>query len=190
MRNLISILMLILAIGLFVVYTKPTYDQTQALSAQVASYDAALSKATELQQRKQELLTRYNAMNPIDLEKLEKLLPDHVDNVRLILDFDNLGRQYGIALENVDVAIPGVSGDTQGAITPGSPTGGSKYEAVTVRFTTHGTYETFQNFLRGLQSSLRIVDLVSLGMSPSGAGGTSGEPVYTYEVVLRTYWLK
>lgn len=192
MRNLFSVIMLGLAVGLFLVYTKPAYDNTQALQAQVASYDAALSKATELQQRKQALLSKYNAMNPNDLDRLQKLLPDHVDNVALILDFDNFGRQYGMALENVDVAIPGGAEATKGTITA-SPIGGSKYEAVTIRFSTRGTYTTFQEFLRGLQSSLRIVDLVSLGMSPSGAvAGPAGgsEPVYGYDVVLRTYWLR
>lgn len=191
MRNLMSIVMLVLAIGLFLVYTKPTYDSAQALQAQVASYDAALSKAAELQQRKQALLSKYNAMNPTDLDKLQKLLPDHVDNVALILDFDNLARQYGMALENVDVAIPGASDATKGTITA-NPTGSSKYEAVMIRFSTRGTYATFQEFLRGLQSSLRIVDLVTLGMAPANGapGQQTTEPVYTYDVALRTYWLK
>lgn len=191
-RNLISIAMLVLSVGLFIVYTKPTYDSTLALQAQVASYDAALAKATELQQRKQELLSRFNAMNPDDLDRLQKLLPDHVDNVRLILDFDNFAKQYGMALENVDVAIPGAEDTKRGTISAGSVSG-SKHEAVVVRFSTRGTYSMLQEFLRGIQSNLRLLDVISLSMSPGSLGGQGvidGEPVYSFNVALKTYWLK
>ncbi|MBM3271823.1 hypothetical protein FJY94_00860 [Candidatus Kaiserbacteria bacterium] len=191
-RNIISIAMLVLSVGLFIVYTKPTYDSTLALQAQVASYDAALAKATELQQRKQELLSRFNAMNPNDLDRLQKLLPDHVDNVRLILDFDNFAKQHGMALENVDVAIPGAEDTKRGTIPAGSVSG-SKHEVVVVRFSTRGTYSMLQEFLRGIQSNLRLLDVISLSMSPGSLGGQGvidGEPVYSFNVALKTYWLK
>lgn len=189
-RNLVSIVMLGLSVGLFIIYTKPTYDSSLALQAQVASYDAALAKATELQQRKQELLSKYNAMNPNDLDRLQKLLPDHVDNVRLILDFDNFARQYGMALENVDVAVTD-GGDSKRGTISSSPSSGTKYESVMVRFSTRGTYPVFQEFLRGLQANLRILDVVSLSMGPDSTQGTQGgEPIYSYTIALKTYWLK
>lgn len=187
MRNLGALVMLILAGGVFFIYTKPTYDQTRSLQADVASYDAALNKAAELQQRKQALLSKYNAMNPDDLDRLQKLLPDHVDNVRLILDFDNLAKQFSMSLQNVDVSAP-ASESTNKNVISASAAGAAKFDSVTIKFTTVGTYGTFQKFLQAVQSSLRIVDLVSLSIAPSGSGGA--DPTYRYDVTLRTYWLR
>lgn len=203
MRLVFAILGVVLAGGMFFYYTKPTYDAVQATQAQIAQYDAALDKAAELQQLKQSLLSRYNAFNPNDLDRLQKFLPDHVDNVRLILDLDSLAGRYGLGLQNVDVsgssAATGAKNQTAiGAISAS----GQKYDSLTLKFTTHGTYSAFMQFMTDLESSLRVVDLVALSISSNtpGSAAVSGplgsrpsgptEPLYTYDITLRTYWLK
>lgn len=199
-RLIIAIVGLVLAGGVFFFYTKPAYDTVQADQAQIAQYDAALDKATQLQTLKQSLLSRYNAFNPNDLERLQKLLPDHVDNVRLILDLDNLAGRYGLALQNVDVsssdAVTSKSQTAIGAIGASN----QKYGSLTLTFGTRGTYDNFVQFVNDLESSLRVVELVSLSVSSdttnagAGAGalaaGSSAGTVYTYNITLRTYWLK
>lgn len=192
-RSIFTILGLVAAGGIFLFYTKPAYDGVQAMRTQIAEYDAALQKAAELQQRKQELLSRFNAFNPTDRERLEKLLPDHVDNVRLILDLDSLSGKHGMAVQNVVVSTPSSAQNTQGAASTISASK-QKYDSLTLKFTTSATYETFQRFLTDLEQSLRIVDLVSLkiaaGGAPTTAGGAVPSDLYTFDIVLRTYWLK
>lgn len=188
MRTLISLISLVAAGGIFFMYTQPTYDSVQAANAKIAQYDEALSKASELQQLKQTLLTRYNTFDPAQIDRLQKLLPDHVDNVRLILDIDSLAGKHGMALQNVVVSSAG-SSNAQGST---GAIGASKqpYDSLTIKFTTQGTYETFGQFLSDLESSLRIVDLVSLSLARSSATGQGTGPLYTYDITLRTYWLK
>ncbi|OGG50416.1 hypothetical protein A2704_05770 [Candidatus Kaiserbacteria bacterium RIFCSPHIGHO2_01_FULL_54_36b] len=210
MRLIIAIIGVMLAGGAFFWYTKPAYDNAQVLRANIAQYDAALDKAAELQSLKQSLLSRFNTFNESDIQRLQKLLPDHVDNVRLILDLDNLAADYGIALQNVDVSSSQkdtVKGQTAlGAIGASN----QKYDSLTFTFSTTATYTEFVQFLTELESSLRIVDLVSLSIAsgasiqstassatnpfPQGANPTAGarstEPLYTYNITLRTYWLK
>jgi Tfp pilus assembly protein PilO len=191
MRYVFSIIGLFLAGGIFFWYTKPTYDSVQGVRAESAQYDAALAKAAELQQLKQTLLTRYNSFNPTDLDRVEKLLPDHVDNVALILDLDNLAAKFQMPIENVDVSTPASSASNQtGIATIGG--NGQKYDSVTIRFSTRGTYTDFMAFLKQLEASLRVVDLVSLSLIPDASADnlSTGEPGYSYEMTLRTYWLK
>src|SRR6185295_10369283 len=76
-RTLISGICLLAAGGIFFAYTKPNYDASGTTKAQIAQYDAALSKASELQKLKQTLLARYNSFNPSDIDRLHKMLPDH-----------------------------------------------------------------------------------------------------------------
>lgn len=188
-KLIISIIIIFIAGGVFFFYTKPSYDQVQVQQSQTASYNAALDKAAELQQLKQGLLSRYNAFNPNDVDRLQKLLPDHVDNVALILDIDNLAAHYGLALANVDVSSPKSSASSQTALgVVGS--GGQKYDSLTLKFSTRGTYTAFRQFMRDLEDALRIVDLDTLTISPAGIAGAGEEPLYTYDISLRTYWLK
>jgi len=192
LRTTISIICLVAAGAIFFMYTQPTYDGVKTANAQIAQYDEALQKASELQQLKQALLSKYNTFDPAEVEKLHKLLPDHVDNVRLILDIDSLAATHSLAMQNVVVSSSQSTQGTQTAI--GSVSSSKqKYDSLTLKFTTQGTYETFRNFLGDLQRSLRIVDLTSLNIARASEGGDSAAPgaiLYKYDVVVRTYWLK
>lgn len=169
-------------------YTQPTYDHVRTLQSKVGEYDQALEKAAELQELKQSLLSRYNAFDPADLDRLHKLLPDHVDNVRLVLDLDNLAGRHGMALQNVVVSNPASEPSNPGAIsTIGAGT--QRFDSLTLKFTTHGSYEDFISFLQDIEASLRIVDLVSLSLAGEGILN-AGNPTYRYDITIRTYWLK
>lgn len=192
MRNLFAVLFLAASGAIFFMYTKPAYDGLRVVQDEIRQYDQALDKADELQRLKQSLLSRYNAFNPVDVDRLHKLLPDHVDNVRLVLDLDTLASQHGFALQNVVINAPGT------AVNPGSQQqqviigpNRETYDSLTLRFGTSGTYPKFVEFINALESSLRLVDVVALAMdtgttNPEGGG----EPTYRFDITLRTYWLK
>lgn len=193
-RFIIAIVGMLVAGSVFFLYTKPTYDQIKLVQQQIGQYDQALERANELQERKQELLTRYNAFNPGDLERLQKLLPDHVDNVRLVLDFDNLASKHRLAIQNVSIGRGGSDGAAKNAAAIQSIGGDNKdYDSLTLKFSTQGTYDGFVTFMDDIQASLRIVDLVALSLSPASKGSDSaegGEIAYRFDVTIRTYWLK
>lgn len=172
----------------FFMYTKPAYDGIRGSQAQIAQYDQALEKATQLQQIKQSLLARYNAFNPNDISRLQKLLPDHVDNIGLILDLNSLAAQHAMALENIDVTDSGVAAPGADSATIGATP--QDYDSLTLRFTTHSTYSNFEQFLKDIEASLRIVDLTSLAITKSGSDAVTGGSVYQYQITLRTYWLR
>jgi len=174
------------AIALFFFYTKPAYDTVQTLQGENESYDLALQKAAELQRLKASLLSRYNSFNPQDIERLHKLLPDHIDNVRLVLDLDNLAAKHGIALQNV-VVSRAAGGETAKGSTVIGPSS-EQYDSVTLGFGTVATYDAFQTFLLDLETSLRIVDVLDLSIA-NDAASLGSEPTYRYEISLRTYWL-
>lgn len=197
MRLIIATVAFIGAGAIFFLYTQPTYDTVQASQAQIDQYNQALDKATELQTLKQSLLTKYNSFDTTSLDRLQKLLPDHVDNIALILDLDSIASRYGLGLQNVDVSASSQAPTGQTAI---GVIGGSTraYDSLTLTFSTQGTYTTFLRFLTDLETSLRVVDLTSLNITSAsgssvvsnGIPGNGGGPVYNYTITLRTYWLK
>jgi Tfp pilus assembly protein PilO len=199
-RLIITFIGFVLAGGVFFWYTKPAYDNVQTTRIQIAQYDAALNKAAELQKLKQSLLSRFNAFRPEDLDRLHKLLPDHVDNVRLILDLDNLAGRYGLSLQNVDVSSSQSQSEKKQTAVGAIGASNQKYDSLTLSFGTRATYANFVEFLKDLEASLRIVDLISLSITPDSSGAVSAsptgkgpivsEPQYGYKITLRTYWLK
>ena len=189
MRNFFSIIFFAGAVAIFFLYTSPAYDAMQSLSAQNAQYNAALDKATQLQQIKQTLLSRYNSFDPNAITRLSTMLPDQVDNIRLILDLDNLAGKYGMSLQNVNISSP----DTQsGSVVSSIASASQPYDSLTIQFSTRGTYEQFTQFLTALESSLRLVDLSSLSIGSAGTSlsGKAVEPLYAYTITVQTYWLR
>lgn len=187
--------MLAIAGGVFFVYTKPTYDNIDTLKAEISQFDSALDKSKEMQELKRSLLSRYNTFTSEQLNRLGRLLPDHVDNVRLVLDLDSLASRYGMAVQNVvidrDLSVVKQEQTVIGALSAQA----AQYDSLTMQFATRGTYNSFVGFLKDLESSLRVVDLVALSIDPdSSTVGPDGEPladpIYRYNVTLRTYWLK
>lgn len=183
MRLLIPTIFILIALALFFVYIDPAYSDVQELRAQEAEFDAALERSRELISVRDALLATYNEIPEEQLERLRKLLPDHVDNIRLILDIDNIASRYGMTVNNLAFAgeeqSPGQA-PQDGALGPQTNEIGS----ATFSFSVSATYEVMKQFLNDLENSLRIVDVVALSFS-SGDGGLS-----TYNITLRTYWLR
>lgn len=184
-----------IAIGVFFLYTKPAYDKIQGIKDDVAQFDAALDKARELQELKRSLLARYNTFTSEQLNRLTHLLPDHVDNVRLVLDLDSAAQRYGMAVQNVIINKGAEAANAQPQTVLGSLAAQSvAYDSVTMQFTLRGTYPSFVGFMQDLEAGLRLVDLVALSVEPEAIAkegeAAQEEPVYRYNVTIRTYWLK
>ena len=186
MRTIISITFVIASGAVFFMYTQPTYDALQKTQTEIAQYDEALNKAAELRQVQQALLSRYNAFNTVDLDRLQKLIPDHVDNIALILDLNAIAMHYGMPLENVDVAVVDPVSAKSASRVGVQDESAKKYDSITMKFSTRASYETFLKFMTDLESSLRLPDMQSLTVTSS----SSGAGVYSYQVILQTYWLK
>ena len=183
MKGILPIIALVIAGLAFYFYIDPTYKEIQTLRAEEATLSAALTRALELQATRDQLLSRYNTFNPEDLARLEKMLPDHVDNVRLALDMDSLAASYGMRIRNVSIEKPDEK-KPQGRKTQVVGPDERTYESMALSFTVTGQYDTFRTFLADLEKSLRLVNLEQLSFSSTDVG------LYDFTVTLRTYWLK
>lgn len=179
--RVLPILALLIAVGVFFTYVSPTWTGTIAnTKAAISSDDQALSAAAEYTKRENELAAQRNAIAADDLTRLQNFLPDSVDNVGLILDLDALAARSGLTLSSIDVsqATQADTGDGSGAATQ-SPVG-----QVDLTLSAVGTYSALKAFLAGVESSERILDVRQLNVKGSNTG------VYTYDMLIRLYWLR
>jgi len=186
MKLMLPLILIIAAVGLFVVFTNPTYQGIQALSTQNAAYDDALNKSQELKSVRDQLLAKYDTFSSSDLQKLSYVLPDNVDNIRLIIDINNIASRHNLTLTNVQVGDV-AAGSTSGAASPQQAlaVGGSSAPvgSVDVSFAVAADYNDFLAFLDDLEHSLRLVDVEKLSFTTSTGATTD------YTLDIRTYWL-
>lgn len=194
-RFILPIIIIGIAVVGFFTFTKPIYEDIPTLSAEVNSYDEALNNSKALENERDKLTSKYNSINKEDLDKLQKLLPDNIDNIRLILELEKVASPYGMVLKDVkyNADESEVTPKVAGGATPGGASRGAAqkdYKVLTMEFSVSGTYNNFLNFTRDLESNLRIIDISSVVFSSEVDSKTNPAGFYKYNFTIKTYWLK
>lgn len=180
MKNTTAIILVVLAIGLFFTFTNPQYQAVQGLSSELAEYRAVLKNAEAITEMKILLADRYDEVPEVEIERLSKVLPDTVDDIRLALDIDAIASRYGLSIKNV--SVDGNNNDNSKVVI--EPQTGLPYDKVEVSFSFISGYDNFKKFMSDIEDSLRITDIKSVSFKTSDAG------IYDHQVSVETYWLK
>lgn len=171
-------MLLLASLGLFFFFVIPQYEAVRIKQEQIKILNDALNNSRKVQAARDTLLSTYNNIGVADIERLKKILPDHVDNVRLILEVDRIASRNNMVLQNVSTRED-VRGDS-GALGPDD----SLFGKLRLNFSLAGRYESLISFLAEVEQSLRVVDIVALSFT-RGLGD-----LYEYELEVDTYWLK
>ena len=150
-KIIFSFLLIGSSIGIFWGFVSPRYDLVRNTQASISRYDKALVKTREIQELKRSLLSRFNIFSGPNIERLQKLLPDHVDNVRLVLDIDGIASRYGIRISNVEVETGAKKRDEDQNTIVGSSSNGGNYNSLILRFDVTATYDNLIAFMRDLE---------------------------------------
>jgi Tfp pilus assembly protein PilO len=179
MKNIIATILLVSSIAIFFGYINSEYAHIGDQRAQAAQYDLALNNATELRTERDNLLKKYNNFNPADVARITSLLPDGVDNVKLVLDINDVASRYGMNIKDIKIDQ---SDDSQSSSQFGPSN--TPYGSLALSFTITSSYENFLLFLQDLEKNLRLVDLTGLSFT------ANKDSTYDFNVTLQTYWLK
>ncbi|MSR71377.1 MAG: hypothetical protein EXS50_01735 [Candidatus Taylorbacteria bacterium] len=167
------IILVLIAAGIFYFYINPQWLVVKSLQTTNAEYNNTIKQSNKLLAVRDTLRDKYNAFKGEDLQRLEKLLPDNIDNVRLIIDINSITAKYGASIKNVKLSTGEKSDGNAQA-----------YNSMILSFGVSASYSTFMTILTELEKSLRIIDVTSISFK-----ATDVEP-YTYDVSIRTYWLQ
>ena len=178
LRQIIPIILVLASLALFFFFIVPQYGGLKEKRSRVASLNEALGNSRQVQAIRDALLTSYNTIADADLDRLIKILPDHVDNVRLIIEIDRIASRNNMILKSV--RTQGGAEYIGGTFGPND----TPYGKIRIGFSLLGRYESLTNFLSEIEQSLRVVDVVDLSFT-RGQGD-----LYEYELELDTYWLK
>lgn len=209
MRFLLPLVLIGVAIGGFLLITRPIYDEILALQTEADAYGEALDNSAILKTERDRLTNKYNSFSQEDLLRLEKMLPDSVDNIQLILEIQEEAAKRGIIVKNVqfepeqfvDQGANDGTATTAGTTKPvansaarraATTDDGKPYETFELEFSVEGAYDDFVAFMELMERSLRLVDINTISFTP----GTSQDKdkIYTdqykYLFKINTYRLR
>jgi hypothetical protein len=188
-RNATPIILLILAIGIYFTFTKGKIEEIKVIKNVNAGYQEAIDNSEKLIKKRDEIVANYNQISDNDKERLEKMVPDNIDNVRLTLDVKSIGLGRGLILKNVKTNAPNINTSISKANTINDKTTeqietNADYNTVVLSFDVSTTYQNFIDLLKDLETSLRIMKVSKITVKATDSG------VYDYGVELKTYWIK
>lgn len=191
MKTFFSLLLIVVSVIVFVTVIRPRYQNLQDTRKAVAVSTANLETAAKLAESREALIATYNTISKTDLDNLKTLLPDSVDNIRLIIQINSLATKNGLSLlRNVDYqtdqAVPEGGQPVQSLEMLNRP-----YGEFTISFQTTGQYKNFLAFVADLEKNLRLVDVTKVEFA-TNENPTTQTPAssLSYKVTLKTYWLK
>ncbi len=198
-RNITAIILVVLAIGIYLTFTNAKIAEIKDVSVINDEYLSAIANANQLVKVRDSVLKDYNALSDDDRERLSKMLPNTVDNIRLIIDLNSVALRHGFPLRNIKAAATSaINGKGTPSLPQTQDTSGGQGRAasntsiptpvldtVTVSFSVTAPYQQFIDLLRDLEANLRIMDVTHLTVSAGSAPGS-----YDFGVELKTYWLR
>ncbi len=180
MKNNTAIILLLLSLGLFYTFTNLQYQEVKGLRTLASEYQNVLHSVSAIIELRDNLLLDYGTIPKVEIDRINKALPDGIDNVRLALDLDSMASRYGISIKNVQAAT-GVNKEASLIVLPEYA---KPYDKAEISFSFVSNYENFTRLLADIEKSLRImnVKLISFQVGESN--------LYEYRISVETYWLK
>ena len=180
MSSTSKLIYFILTLSVGYAFAYPSVGELSALMTEKQKQENTVAMITEVEAKKNELLTKYNKISPEDKKYIETVLPDSLDFVKLISQIDTVGSKYGLSINKTSFKeTDSAEGDTVSNARPQKP-----YQSAVISFSFDGSYNQFNNFMNDLGRSLRILDIKSLKLNSADDG------IYSYSVEFEVYWLK
>lgn len=182
-KNLLNLLLIVTAFAVYYLAIGPLYSGTggvwqpsnsiSTLQAMNTQYDATLGQADGLYSQAQTLRAQYANVSLDAKAKMEIMVPNSIDKIRLLDEVDSIGKQTGLAFDSLAYS-EGSSGGTVPLGTAG------------ISFTVKTNYPKFKELMDNFEKSLRLFSIQSVSFAAAAKEGD----LITYQVKLGTYYLK
>jgi Tfp pilus assembly protein PilO len=180
MKNSTAIILILVSIGLFYTFTDSQYQVIKGLRAEAGEYKGILKNAAAIAETRDVLYRQAQSMPQDNIDRLEKLLPDNVDAVRLAYELDTIAGKHKVTIKEIEITSSRndhldyiVYEDSE-----------APYVKATVNFSLISTYENLKGFLADVERSLRLIDVRELSFKVEEGN------LYEHKISIETYWLK
>lgn len=181
MKSFIPFIIMAICISSYFFYIKPELAIISSKQQKYTEYKNVLDKVKEIREKREALASKYGSISSDDLAKLDKMIPKEFVSEYFVNDLNALSSRYGMKISQLNLTLPvpveGSVDQTQQSLS-----------TITAKFTLTGTYDQLLLFLRDIESSLRIIDVMSLSVKTKG--DERNNIVLDYSIEVKTYSLK
>ena len=154
-RFIVPIFFMLISSGIYILYVDPTYAEIKVLRAKIDAVEASKIDADTAKQ-KIDKLAKVESSFPADyVIKLRTLLPDSIDDTRLIIDVNAMALRDGLHIKNPKISTENTS------VKKGAPA----YIAHNIDFTVTAPYSAFRSFLHDMEGNLSLRDMGAISFS-------------------------
>ncbi len=167
-RTITPIFSIIVAFVVFFFYTKPMFAEIKITQGEAAQYKEAASKAQELNAELARKLNEKRGYSVENLERLDALVPNSINEVKILADLSELARSHNMLFGNVNVEnVDGGTNNngnnsTEEGTTLSQTVSYVDIENASLTFSLIGTYEQFKAFLTDVERSLVMMEITEI----------------------------
>lgn len=201
-RNVYATILIILAIGVYFTITRSILADAGIVKASNVEYVSAIESANRLISVRDKVLQDYKKISGDDRAKIDKFIPKSIDNIRLIIDLNNVGLSHSLILKGIKASASGSDSKKTTSSSSAAPAGTINLDKsntammgqstipslvldkVTISFGVSASYQQFISLLQALEASLRILDVTHISLTAKDDG------IYDWNVEMQTYWLR
>ena len=180
LKILISLFLLAGAGVIFFTESKNYFPEIKILRKQVSSYNETINTAKKVRSSIDKTLGEYNAISQDNVDRINKMVPSGAESMKLVVQIDDMMRKNGLSLSSID-SKDAVDEKPASFV---SKNGGRISETVFLSMKARGSYESFHSFVEKLEKSLRLIDIISVKISPVGQND------YSFSIEAVSYWRK
>jgi len=184
---------LVISVLILFFFVRPMYVSTHATQAESTQYAEVLDRATEFNRLLDDLNNKQKSLSALERERLDMFVPQTIDEIRALVDLEYLAGQHGMSFRDVTAELAAADGESSGNTArtndaQQASTADSQFsdrlQSRDVTFTVLGTYEQFRAFLRDVERSLVLMEIVHISFGDNGGGELTN-----YQVTVRLYGL-
>lgn len=206
---LTPIILLIASGALLFTVTRGQFDEYKQLTTEIEQRTSTLEKFKEFIVLRDKLLDvsqKVSGSRAVD-ERINKMVPETIDTIRLNMDLYGIAGLYNIRLKDLVISVAAEDGQSVAPVASSddmNPSAAGPQMGITtqmknnrktynIKFGFTSSYEKSIAFLKDLERSLRIIDIVNFDLSPTVS---TTEPKgrstiqYSVNVVAKTYGIK
>lgn len=181
-RIFAPVFLIIISLGLFFSYLKPAWGALQEYQNLKITLAEAIQNYNLLDEKISAIQIKHRAVTASHYENLSQILPDAVNPIRFLVDVDKISKELDLTL--LSFVLPHQDRSVAKSIESTANT----VKTAEISILLEGEYHDFKEFLKTIESSKTLTDVVSIGIEKKENEAKTGYNL-VYNITMKLYWL-
>jgi len=179
---LIAFLLIVMTIAVYSLFLAPALDEIGGLRGRIAAQSSLLSAQKDAVQKFQQLKTLYSDQYQNLDNNLANTLPTKEEVPGVVNQIQALSRVSNLALQTLTFKYASLKPAAKASALV-KPIG-----TLSVTLQTAGSYEGLKSFLKGIETNIRVMDVVSVKSDPIRRGEEVAQNLFLHTIEVETYY--